>query len=70
MKKKLDKILKKPKVKVESISSNKILKEYSKTDYKFFHREPRNYQPQEHPVQDRSSLFNNEFDREKRRSFL
>ena len=66
----MNKILKKPKSKVESISSNKILKEFSKNDYKFFHREPHSYQPQEQPVQDRSSIFINEFDREKRRSFL
>lgn len=63
----MKRILKKPKVKVPVVSSKQLMKSFASSGYTMFKSEPKTYEPQSEPVQDRSSLFIKEFNKEKRR---
>jgi hypothetical protein len=66
MDKKVTKILKKPKAKIEPISSRKILRQFVNSNYQGV-KEGRTYEPQSHPIQDRSNIFQNEFNKERKK---
>lgn len=59
------KLLKSPKAKVRVVSSSKLMKQFAGSGYRMFKSEGNNYSQQGNSG-NRSSIFQNEFDRERR----